>query len=137
MSFRSPTNSTNVRKYEGPGSAVLAAIAWLAFAGLLAASGAVATLGTDIPILAGAATGVALLAYAVDAELRDALRSAPVGLTLAIAVATTAASTCHPAALLAFTPVAAVCWVAAASRVRATRLSSAPVASPGARPGAL
>ena len=128
MRDRTPVNSTNVRF----NAALLGAVLWCAFVALLAWTQALVTLSGDIALLAGFASAVALLAYAVDAELRGAMESRPSWLWFAIAIAAVALCATHDAMLLALSPVAAVCLAAAALRRREPKLSSTPAASPAA-----
>jgi hypothetical protein len=128
MRHRTPINSTNVRF----GAALLAAGLWCAFVALLAGTHALATLAGDILLLAGFASAVALLAYAVDAELRSAIESLPAWVCFAIAVAAAALCALHDVTLLALSPFAAVYLAAAVRRRPQPKLSSAPAASPAA-----
>lgn len=121
-------NSTNVR-LSAP---LLAAALWFGFVGLLACTCALATLASDVPLLSGFACGVALLAYAVDTELKRALERHPAWLWIAVAIAAVALCAMHAALLLSLSPIAAVSLAAAASRGREPRVSSTPAASPGA-----
>jgi len=137
MSERTPTNSTNVRFYlaKPAAPALLALGLWAAFVGLMQWTGALATLGSDVPWLTAFACGVAALAYAFDLELRRALHGSR-GIALAVGTMAAIASCWSPAAMLAFAPAVVACGASLASPCR-RRVSSTAAASPDARRGAL
>ena len=127
-----PENSTNVRFEGAAAGAALAVSLWCGFIALLACTGALRTLASDIPLLAGFACAVALLAYAVDAELRSAMERQSAWLCMTAAIAAMALCAAHAALLLALSPIAVVCLAAAAMRRREPRIRPAPATSPGA-----
>lgn len=137
MPDRSPENSTNVR--FGPGReiapALVAFVLWGLFVGLMKKTGALATLGDELPWLTAFACAVAALAYGVDAELRHALEDRR-GIAMLVGIGAALASSLDPTAMLAFAPAVAIC-VAALTAAAVARVSSAVAASPGARPDAL
>lgn len=137
MPKRSPENSTNVRfgTNREIAPALVAFILWALFVGLMKKTGALATLADEVQWLTAFACAVAVLAYAVDEELRHALENRR-GIAFVVGIAAAIGSALDPAAMLAFSPAAVVCVAAVAAPGRA-RLSSAAAASPGARRGAL
>jgi hypothetical protein len=137
MELRTRQNSTNVRfTLASEGAPALLALAlWASFTGLMQWLGALAVLDVEVRWLTAYACAVAALAYAVDEELRRALaRNRVFALVLGLAAAI--ASYWHPVAMLAFAPAAVTCG-ASLALPRARPVSSAPAASPGARPDAL
>ena len=138
MPDRTPENSTNVRfATESSAPAWLGASVWWLLVTALAATGSIATLAADLPAIAAFMCAVAVLAYVVDGELRQALRRVRTGRLVALAAIAFASCGLGAAAWLAFSPVAAILAIALMDRARSAKLSSAAAASPGARRGAL
>jgi hypothetical protein len=138
MSDRTPQNSTNVRfLLDAPAPALMAIAAWWLLVAALACSGSIRTLAADLPALAAFMCAVAVLAYAVDAELRQAIGR--LGTPWLVAIAAIALMSCSVGreAWLALSPLAAIFTIASAARARSARISSAAATSPGARRGAL
>ena len=135
MDLSHPTNITNFRISDAV-PALAAAGLWAAFAATLQAAGALERLGEDVPILAAFACAVAVLAYAVDAELRAVLDAQRGVFLAACSAGLIAGSQASAWMLLTLLPGGVVLAVALVPRAFARRLSSAAAASPGARPGA-
>jgi len=133
MRERSAENSTNVRFTQVGVGPILAVALWWGFVACLQETHALRTLAGDIPLLAAFACAIALLAYAVDAELRAVLARLPAWACATAGVAGIALCAVHAALLLAALPVAAVCLVALGLRPRASRIRPASAASPDAR----
>jgi hypothetical protein len=138
MPDSTPENSTNVRfAIEGAAPAWLGASVWWLLVAALTATGSITTLASDLPAIAAFMCAVAVLAYVVDVELRQALGRLRTPRLVKLAAIALASCTLGPAAWLAFSPIAAVLAIALVDRARGAKLSSAAAASPGARRGAL
>lgn len=134
MRERTSRNSTNVRPQMGAAAAPLLAMGlWWGFVAVLFATRALGTIASDVPALASFAGLAALLAYAVDRELRTLLEGRPAWACILVSLAAVALSFTHAGALLALSPVAALGLAAAATRRRQAEIRRAPAASPGAR----